>query len=102
MQVLMKKWGDSRGIRVPKDILDKLEISSDRATFDISVENNKLILTPIKKESALMKRFSDFDYETYWDAWEDKHPQQSKELDWGKPQGQEVDWGKPSAKFADD
>ena len=31
-----------------------------------------------------------FDYKKYWTEWDKQHPNESKEIDWGKPQGKEI------------
>lgn len=34
--------------------------------------------------------FNDFDYKAYWEDWENKHPNELKEVNWGKPVGKEI------------
>lgn len=46
----------------------------------------------MKKESKLSDLFKDFDYEDYWKKWNEEHPGQSKEIDWGEPVGREFKW----------
>ena len=42
-QVAIRAWGNSQGIRIPKDILNQLELGiSD--TLDISVQNDAIVL----------------------------------------------------------
>lgn len=43
-----------------------------------------------EKKESLKDLFKDFDYKKYWADWEAEHPDQSKELDWGKPVGREI------------
>lgn len=92
MELLLKKWGNSQGIRLPKSILEELGITTDNnVTFDINVKDKTLVLKP-KKESKLAQRFKGFDYEKYWADWDKEHPNESKEIDWGEPVGKEFKW----------
>ena len=47
--VTISKWGNSQGFRVPKDILDKLNLAVGDLV-NISQKDNKLIIEPAKKE----------------------------------------------------
>ena len=49
MTVTISKWGNSQGFRVPKDILDKLNLAVGDLV-NISQKDNKLIIEPVKKE----------------------------------------------------
>ena len=49
MIVTISKWGNSQGFRVPKDILDKLNLAVGDLV-NISQKDNKLIIEPVKKE----------------------------------------------------
>ena len=49
MTVTISKWGNSQGFRVPKDILDKLNLGVGDLV-NISQKDNKLIIEPAKKE----------------------------------------------------
>ena len=49
MTVTISKWGNSQGCRVPKDILDKLNLEVGDLV-NISQKDNKLIIEPAKKE----------------------------------------------------
>lgn len=49
MTVTISKWGNSQGFRVPKDILDKLNLRVGDLV-NISQKDNKLIIEPAKKE----------------------------------------------------
>ncbi len=49
MTTTLSNWGNSQGLRFPKDILKELKLSvGDK--LKIFVENQKIILEPIKKE----------------------------------------------------
>ncbi|WP_289761621.1 AbrB/MazE/SpoVT family DNA-binding domain-containing protein [Lactobacillus intestinalis] len=89
--LILKKWGNSQGIRLPKSILDKLGISHNNVKFNVTVKDNSIILKP-KKESKLAQRFEGFNYKKYWADWEKENPGKSKEMDWGESVGKEMKW----------
>ena len=39
---------------------------------------------------SLKELFNGFDYKKYWTEWDKQHPNESKEIDWGKPQGKKI------------
>jgi len=47
MQVSVVKIGNSRGIRIPKKILDQCHVDD---VLDLSVEENNILLRPINKK----------------------------------------------------
>ena len=47
MTAMLSKWGNSQGIRFPKKIIEELHLSAGDK-FNIILENNRLILEPIK------------------------------------------------------
>lgn len=67
MQVIkISKWGNSQGIRIPKNILKQIGIeNADDSTVSMNVDNGKLIIQKEEKESKLMKRFKDYDFNEY-------------------------------------
>lgn len=88
--VKLKKWGNSQGIRLPKSILNEAHIKPND-TFIVKIDKNKnIILEKKKKPQNLKELFDGFDYKKYWADWEKEHPGQSKEVDWGDPQGREI------------
>ncbi|MCH5384915.1 hypothetical protein DKZ23_02760 [Limosilactobacillus reuteri] len=80
----LSRWGNSLSIRIPKKVLDVLKLTNDDEVL-YQVKDNKIILTPKKKESPLRKMFDGFDAEAYF-----KNEPKNKEIDWGKPQGKEI------------
>ena len=49
MTATISKWGNSQGLRLPKDIIDALHIGiGDK--INIFIKDNKVILEPIKRE----------------------------------------------------
>ena len=47
MTVTISKWGNSQGFRIPKDILDKLNLAVGDLV-NISQKDNKLIIEPFQ------------------------------------------------------
>lgn len=52
MTAKISKWGNSQGLRVPKNVMDTLHlhIGDD---LNITIEENRVILEPIKKDIPL-------------------------------------------------
>lgn len=60
----IKKWGNGLGILLPKSILEMVSLK-DNDEVDIKVENNKIVLCPVKKKRlTLSERFADFEGDT--------------------------------------
>jgi len=49
MTAVISKWGNSQGLRVPKDVMKTLHLSVGDEV-NIFVQNNKAIIEPVKKE----------------------------------------------------
>ena len=48
-EVSISKWGNSQGLRIPKEIIESLDIKvGDKVK--LFVENNRVIIEPIKKK----------------------------------------------------
>lgn len=63
------RWGNSQGIRLPKEVLKMLSINiGDNLSFNVS--NRKIILSPIKNELKFADLFTNYEGETkikeYW------------------------------------
>lgn len=76
--ISLQKWGNSSGIRIPKNILTELDIK-ENDKIKITIKGNEIILKKADKET-LSDYFADFDYENYL----------NKEFDWGTKVGKEV------------
>ncbi|MFA6136644.1 MAG: AbrB/MazE/SpoVT family DNA-binding domain-containing protein [Sulfurimonas sp.] len=49
MTALISKWGNSQGLRFPKDVMQTLHLSvGDRV--NIFIENDRVIIEPLKEE----------------------------------------------------
>ena len=49
MTAKISKWGNSQGLRVPKDVMENLHLNIGD-DVNITIEDNKVILEPVKKE----------------------------------------------------
>ena len=81
MQTTIVKWGNSHGIRLPKQLLDKANISN-KDTIEMIAENNSIIIKKIsfkKQFKTIQERFSGFS--------DNNEP---FDIDWGKPVGKEI------------
>ena len=77
-QVAIRAWGNSQGIRIPKDILNQLELGiSD--TLDISVQNDAIVLK---------KSFHHMTFEERLAA--NGGRVSVSKFDWGEPEGREL------------
>jgi antitoxin MazE len=77
-QVVIRSWGNSQGIRIPKDILKKMDINvSD--TLQIEVENDAIVLKKAFKHRSFEDRVAEYNGEI-----------SICEYDWGKPAGREM------------
>ncbi|MCK9313910.1 MAG: AbrB/MazE/SpoVT family DNA-binding domain-containing protein [Methanocorpusculum sp.] len=83
MDTNLSKWGNSAAIRIPKVILDELNIDNDfeNVSFNIDVKGNKLILE--KKQNK-----TKFELLVEKSNGEKENPKEY--IDWGDPVGKEV------------
>ncbi len=79
MQTQIKSWGNSQGIRLPKEILQNAGISLNEI-LDISVSNGTIILTKRFRHKTLEERAAEYAGQLGLDG----------EYDWGEPTGREV------------
>ena len=78
MTIKIQKWGNSQGIRLPKIMLDKLNIT-ENDELEIKSEGNKIIIEKTKSRKNIIELFDGFsgDYN-------------SPDMDWDKPIGEEI------------
>jgi len=93
MTTAIVKWGNSRGIRLPKPFLESLDLK-DNDTVDILTENNRIIIQKSSKfqRKTLKERLEEFhgkDLETILNE-ADENTESPVMVDWGKPVGEEV------------
>ncbi len=49
MHMTIKKWGNSLATRIPKAIVDSIDLQLDQQV-DIEVVNGKIVITPIREK----------------------------------------------------
>ncbi len=77
-QVAIRAWGNSQGIRIPKDILDRLELKvSDK--LDIDIDNNTIVLKKAFQHRSFEDRLAEYDGKI-----------SVCDFDWGEPVGKEM------------
>ncbi len=59
MDLIVQKWGNSNAIRLPKKLLDSMNIK-EKDTLTISKKDDSLILTVKKKHKDLKTRLESF------------------------------------------
>ena len=81
MLTKIQKWGNSQGIRFPREVLRKAHISVGD-NVDISVQTGKILVKPAnaKRRKYRLKNLLSKIPSNY----------KTKEEDWGKPEGGEV------------
>ena len=92
MTTTIVKWGNSRGIRLPKPFLEGLNLK-DNDIVDVITENNTIIIKkPTRRRKTMKQRLEEFhgkDIETILRE-ADASNEQPAMIDWGKPVGEEL------------
>lgn len=78
MITAIKKWGNSQGLRFPKEMLDQLEISVDDEV-NIEIENHKIVITKAYPKKVDLKEL----FKDYTGSYK------GEEFDWGPSVGKE-------------
>ncbi|MFU2077923.1 AbrB/MazE/SpoVT family DNA-binding domain-containing protein [Avibacterium endocarditidis] len=77
MNLMIKKWGNSVGIRIPAPILAELKLQVDHLV-DMQVENGKIIIEPVLEQPSLERLLSKIDISNL-----------HQEIDFGESKGRE-------------
>jgi len=81
MTTTIQKWGNSQGVRLPKNIMETLSLRENERV-DISIESDSIIIKKAARKRrakiSLEERFVDY-----------KGDYKCEEADWGKPVGKE-------------
>ena len=77
-QVMIRSWGNSLGIRLPKKILDRLGIGSSDV-LNVEINNNSIVLSKAFKHKTFEERLAEYDGQI-----------SVFEYDWGEPVGKEM------------
>ena len=79
MEARLQKWGNSLGIRIPKALLNSLNLKEDDI-LDLDVEENKIIIVKSTQSKIdLAKRFKDYYGENL-----------AKDFSWDEKRGKEI------------
>ena len=79
MQALVIVWGNSQGIRIPKEVLKSAGIALNEI-LDVTVSNGVITLVKPFRHKTLEERAAEFNGKLMLDG----------EYDWGEPVGREV------------
>lgn len=79
MQVQLKPWGNSQGIRFSREFLASAGIKPDDV-LTATIENGRIILSKQFRHRSLRERAEAYGGQLHL----------SGEMDWGEPQGNEV------------
>ena len=52
MPAKVQKWGNSLGVRIPKSVIEKMNLS-ENAEVDIEHKNGSIVITPVKNKFSL-------------------------------------------------
>lgn len=90
MGIVVQKWGNSQGIRIPKYILEEVGLKiNDEVEFDKSKDT--IIIKKVKKDSyiTLKERLENFYNKSIEEI---QAIDNNEELEWGKAEGEEIEW----------
>lgn len=79
MQTQVKEWGNSQGIRLPKEVLKSAGIALNDI-LDVTASNNVITLAKPFRHKTLEERAAEFGGNLLLDG----------EYDWGEPVGREI------------
>ena len=77
-QVVIRTWGNSQGIRIPKDILEKMQLKTSDI-LDISIENDAIVLRKQFRHKSFEERLAEYEGKI-----------SVTDFNWGKPKGREL------------
>ncbi len=79
MQIQIKKWGNSQGVRLSKDILEHAGIRTDDV-LEVTASKGVIMLEKSFQHKTLEERAAEYGGKLMLDG----------EFDWGEPVGREV------------
>jgi len=90
MNTTIVKWGNSRGVRLPKSFLETLNLK-DNDAVEVFTDADAIVIkkSASYKHKPLKQRVEEFygvDFETALK----EHSYEYEEVDWGKPVGDEI------------
>ena len=79
MEVVLQKWGNSDGIRIPSSILKSLKFKTNDV-LELKVEDDKIIILKAKKQKiSLEELFKKYDGDNL-----------VQDFEWDEPRGKEI------------
>jgi antitoxin MazE len=78
MQVLLSKWGNSLGLRLPKALTAEIGVT-DGQKVEVRAEGGRIIVEPVRKALTLEQMMENVTPEAMREAW-----------DWGEDVGREI------------
>ena len=88
MTTTIVKWGNSRGVRLPKPFLESLNIK-DNDLVDVLTDNGKIIIRKKYQHKTLRQRIEEYHGKEFADVLKE-NPYKFEEMDWGQPAGEEI------------
>lgn len=87
VQTAIRKWGNSQGIRLPKEVMEKMDLK-ENDEIGINVDNGKIIIEKINKSRYLnlKERLEAF----YHKPLDEIYVENTQEVDTGAPTGDEI------------
>ena len=77
-QVVIRSWGNSQGIRIPKNVLEKMQLKiSD--VLDLEIKDDTIVLRKQFVHKSFEERLAEFNGEI-----------SVCDFDWGEPAGREI------------
>lgn len=64
IQLPVKQWGNSHAIRLPKSLLEALEVKKDDE-LNVEIVNHSIVLTKVEKELTFEELFKNYDKEEF-------------------------------------
>jgi antitoxin MazE len=78
MTIVINKWGNSLGVRIPQPVANKLGFTAG-TVVTMEVVDNKIVISPVRKKYQLDELLAGITPESI-----------EGEYDWGEPVGKEV------------
>ena len=79
MQTQVKAWGNSQGIRIPREVLQEADVAVNDV-LNITVSNGVIMLAKPLRHKTLEERAAEFGGKLDLDG----------EFNWGEPEGREI------------
>lgn len=84
-KAVIRKWGNSQGIRIPKDYMERLQVNINEPV-EICIENDAITIRKCRKFNNLQERLEAF----YGKPIDDIFIENTQEIDWDVPESEEI------------